>query len=249
MGLHEGETAPAQGDGAVGSGVRHLAVIMDGNGRWARARHMPRTVGHVRGASVVRGLVRGCVGHGVRYLTLFAFSTENWGRPSEEVGTLVSLFIEYLQREARGMQSEGVRLRVLGDLTPFPVELRERIQEVQEMTRGNEAITLCVAVNYGGRWDVAQAARRWMQEHPGEDPARLTPEALGGYLVTADLPEPDMLIRTGGESRLSNFLLWQCAYSELYFTPVLWPDFDARCLDEAMAWFASRERRFGRVGT
>jgi undecaprenyl diphosphate synthase len=227
--------------------LQHIAIIMDGNGRWAQKRMMPRTVGHATGASRVKDLVKACSERGVKYLTIFAFSTENWGRPDEEVSTLMGLFIKYLDKEIADMSKQGVRLKVLGDTTRFPAELQERIQRVEASTANNEVITLNVAANYGGRWDIIQAIQRWQQEHPSQSINELNPDEVNNYLTTAGMPEPDLLIRTGGESRISNFLLWQCAYTEFYFTDVLWPDFTVQHLHEAMEWFGSRQRRFGKV--
>ena len=220
---------------------------MDGNGRWAKQRHMPRTVGHARGAAGVRALVQACVDHGVEYLTLFAFSTENWGRPSDEVSTLMGLFIQYLEKEMANMRAEGVRLKILGDISRFPPELQQRIHDAEADTLQQPKITLNVAANYGGRWDIVQAVQQWAKANPGASAQHLTEQDLAQHLSTAGMPEVDLLIRTGGESRISNFLLWQVAYAELYFTEVLWPDFDVPQLNQALAWFAGRERRFGAV--
>ena len=226
---------------------RHVAIIMDGNGRWAKQRHMPRTVGHAKGAAGVRDLVKACADQGVAYLTLFAFSTENWGRPSDEVSTLMGLFIQYLEKEMKAMQAEGVRLQVLGDISAFPVELQQRIEAAQNATVSNHTITLNVAANYGGRWDIVHAVKLWSQAHPDASVHSMTEQDLAQHLSTAGMPEVDLLIRTGGESRISNFLLWQVAYAELYFTDVLWPDFDTQQLAQAFDWFGRRERRFGTV--
>ena len=224
---------------------QHLAIIMDGNGRWAQQRHMPRNIGHVKGASGVRVLVERCAELGVKCLTLFAFSTENWRRPEDEVSTLMGLFVQYLEKELRGLSDAGVRLKVIGDVGGFAPELRQRIEAAQCATANNARITLCVAANYGGRWDVVEAIKRWQEVNPGKSVADLTEDALSGHLSTAGLPEVDLLIRTGGEQRVSNFLLWQCAYSEIYFTETLWPDFDADDLAKAIGWYAQRSRRFG----
>ena len=220
---------------------------MDGNGRWARQRNLPRTVGHAKGASVVRPLVEACIASGVQCLTLFAFSTENWKRPPEEVSTLMGLFLQYLEKEIDAMARDGVRLRVIGDVAAFPQPLQERIHQAQARTAHNDKINLVVAANYGGQWDVVQAAQHWLAAHPDAAPSALTQEALAAHLSTADLPELDLLIRTGGERRISNFLLWQAAYAELYFTDVLWPEFTVGQLEQALAWFAGRDRRFGQV--
>ena len=220
---------------------------MDGNGRWAQKRHLPRTVGHAKGAAMVRPLVEACVRAGVQCLTLFAFSTENWKRPADEVSTLMGLFLQYLEKELDSLAAAGVRLQVIGDCSAFPDELRQRIEQAQVRTAHNRQITLAVAANYGGQWDVVQAAQRWMVAHPQRPHSELTVQALAEHLSTAELPELDLLIRTGGEQRISNFLLWQAAYAELYFTDVLWPEFDVSQFEKAMGWFAGRERRFGVV--
>jgi len=226
---------------------KHIAIIMDGNGRWAKQRHMPRTVGHAKGASVVRDLVTACVNKGIKHLTLFAFRTENWKRPEEEVSTLMGLFIQYLEKEMKDMQAEGVRLNVIGDTSRFPQTLQDKIKATEQSTAHNTGIVLNVAANYGGQWDIVQAVKSWQQAHPEKALGDLSPEALSPFLSAADQPEPDLLIRTGGESRISNFMLWQLAYAELYFTDVLWPDFDVPQLLKALDWFAARERRFGAV--
>ncbi len=220
---------------------------MDGNGRWAKQRHMPRTVGHAKGASMVRALVTACVDKGIQHLTLFAFSTENWKRPEEEVSTLMGLFIQYLEKEMKDMQAEGVRLNVIGDTSRFSQTLQDKIKATEQSTAHNTGVVLNVAANYGGRWDIVQAVKAWQQAHPNMKLEDLSPEALSPFLSAADQPEPDLLIRTGGESRISNFMLWQLAYAELYFTDVLWPDFDVPQLLKALDWFTARERRFGAV--
>jgi undecaprenyl diphosphate synthase len=225
----------------------HIAIIMDGNGRWAKKRFMPRTVGHVKGASLVPDLVKNCLKKGIRHLTLFAFSTENWSRPDDEVSTLMGLFIQYLEKEIKNMQAEGVRLNVIGDISRFPQALQDSICKAMANTASNTCLTLNVAANYGGRWDILNAAQAWQAANPTATVADLAPEQLSDYLSTAGQPEPDLLIRTGGESRISNFMLWQLAYAEFYFTDTLWPDFDATEFDKALAWFAGRERRFGSV--
>jgi undecaprenyl diphosphate synthase len=223
----------------------HIAIIMDGNGRWAQKRHMPRTVGHAKGAAGVRELVEFCAHKGVKYLTLFAFSTENWSRPEEEVSTLMGLFLQYLEKELKNLAEAGVRLQVIGDVTGFTQELQDRIAEAVKATARNDGIVLTVAANYGGRWDIVQAVQRWQVAHPQADPRSLTQEQLAQYLSTAFMPDPDLLIRTGGEQRISNFLLWQVAYAELYFTDYLWPEFDTAQLALALDWYQMRQRRFG----
>ena len=229
---------------------QHIAIIMDGNGRWAQKRHMPRTVGHAKGAAIVRDLVDACARRGVKHLTLFAFSTENWKRPADEVSTLMGLFMQYLEKELDNLAQAGVRLKVIGDIRAFPEALQQRVHNAQTLTQHNRVITLVVAANYGGRWDIAQAVANWMSQ-PEHAAQTVTPEvveqAIEAGLSTQGWPEPDLLIRTGGERRISNFLLWQAAYSELYFTDVLWPEFDVPQLEQALAWYATRERRFGAV--
>jgi undecaprenyl diphosphate synthase len=226
---------------------RHIAIIMDGNGRWAQKRHMPRTVGHAKGAAVVRSLVEYCAKLGVKCLTLFAFSTENWQRPADEVSTLMGLFVQYLEKEMKDLAAAGVRLKVIGDVEGFAPDVQQRIKATEAATAHNELITLCVAANYGGRWDVVQAVRNWQSSNPNRSVAELTEAELAQALSTADMPEVDLLIRTGGEQRMSNFLLWQSAYAELYFTDALWPEFDTKELDKAIEWFAQRTRRFGKT--
>ena len=208
---------------------------------------MPRTVGHAKGAAGVRELVEFCAHKGVKYLTLFAFSTENWSRPEEEVSTLMGLFLQYLEKELKNLAQAGVRLQVIGDVTGFAKELQDRIAEAVKATAGNDGIVLTVAANYGGQWDIVQAVQRWQAEHPQADARDITQEQLEKYLSTAHMPDPDLLIRTGGEQRISNFLLWQVAYAELYFTDVLWPEFDTAQLALALDWFQTRQRRFGQV--
>lgn len=218
---------------------------MDGNRRWAKNRFMPAALGHAAGARRVREIVKACAEAGVPYLSLFAFSTENWKRPEEEVSSLMGLFRTYLEREVASMNDNGVRLRVLGDVGRFSESLQVLIREAEAKTAANTRITLLVCANYGGRWDMLQAARAWQAAHPGQSLADLSEEALRPFLSTGDAPEVDLLIRTGGESRVSNFLLWQAAYAELFFTDDLWPDFRPERLQEALAWFAGRDRRFG----
>ena len=229
----------------VNSLPQHIAVIMDGNRRWAAKRGMPKAIGHASGAKRIRSLVEACSSRGVRWLTLFAFSTENWQRPADEVSSLMGLFLLYLQKEASDMHKTGVRLKVIGDISAFDVRLQALIKNVEAMTAHNTKITLTIAANYGGRWDILQAVKAWHADNPGAPASELTETALRQHLSLPDAPEPDLLIRTGGESRISNFMLWQSAYTELFFTDTLWPDFTAAVLDEAMTWFSARDRRFG----
>jgi undecaprenyl diphosphate synthase len=228
---------------------RHVAIIMDGNGRWAKQRLLPRVAGHRKGVEAVRATVRASIERGVQYLTLFAFSSENWRRPADEVTILMELFLRALEQEVAKLHNNEIRFRVVGDLSRFDPRIRELISDGEALTAGNSRLTLTVAANYGGRWDMAEAARAYFAAHRESlDPARaFAPEALEPYLAMAYAPEPDLFIRTGGEKRISNFLLWQLAYSELYFTDTLWPDFDAATLDAAIASYRTRERRFGRT--
>jgi undecaprenyl diphosphate synthase len=226
---------------------RHVAIVMDGNGRWAKRRGMPRVAGHRKGQERVREIVSACGDKGVEHLTLFAFSSENWGRPADEVQTLMELFARALERDIGELHQNKVRFRVIGDTARLDPALERSIRQAETLTQDNQALTLNVAVNYGGRWDIARAsaevARRVAAgELRAED---VTPEVLERFICLADAPELDLLIRTGGEQRVSNFLLWQSAYAELYFTPVLWPDFDREQLEQALTWYAGRERRFG----
>ena len=225
---------------------RHIAIIMDGNGRWAKQRGLPRVAGHRRGAEAVRTAVRACAERGVEYLTLFAFSSENWRRPPEEVSLLMQLFVRALEQEVEKLHEGGVRFRVIGDIKRFEPKLVRLIEGAQARTSGNRRLTLTVAANYGGRWDIIQAVRRMIEERP-ELARDFGEEDFAPYLSMADAPEPDLFIRTGGEQRVSNFLLWQLAYTELYFTEVLWPDFDPATLDRAITSYQQRERRFGRT--
>jgi len=225
---------------------RHVAVIMDGNGRWAKQRYLPRVAGHKKGAESVRTIVRACGERGIDYLTLFAFSSENWRRPAEEVSFLLQLFAGALEQEVEKLHENGVRFRVIGDTSAFDESLVRLIRDAESLTAGNQRLTLTVAANYGGRWDVIQAVRRMLHERPGLA-AGFSERDLAPYLSLNYAPEPDLFIRTGGEQRISNFVLWQLAYTELYFTDTLWPDFDAACLDRAIVSYQQRERRFGRT--
>jgi undecaprenyl diphosphate synthase len=224
---------------------RHVAVIMDGNGRWARRRRLPRIAGHRQGAEAVRAAVRACAERGIEYLTLFAFSSENWRRPPEEVALLLKLFRSALGNELEKLHRNGVRLRVVGDTQRFGPKLERMIAEAEARTAGNKRLTLTIAANYGGRWDILQAFNKALRASPGL--REVDEQTLAPHLAMSYAPEPDLFIRTGGEQRISNFLLWQLAYTELYFTEKLWPDFDAAALDEAIASYRKRERRFGRT--
>ncbi|RZU00263.1 undecaprenyl pyrophosphate synthetase [Advenella incenata] len=233
----------------TGNIPRHIAIIMDGNGRWATRRFMPRTAGHAKGVQAVRRVVEYCGANGIDYLTLFAFSSENWRRPQEEVSLLMKLFVQALEKEVSRLNSNNVRLRVVGDLSPFEPYLQKLIRDAEATTSGNSGLTLTIAANYGGRWDILQAFRKMLQAHPelAQDSTQVSEQMLGEYLCMNWAPEPDLFIRTGGESRISNFLVWQLAYTELYFTDCYWPDFGAKDMDRAIEWYRGRERRFGRT--
>ncbi len=229
---------------------RHIAIIMDGNGRWARARLLPRYVGHREGVKAVRRTVEACLEKDIKALTLFAFSSENWRRPSEEVGLIMDLFVHALKKEVVALNRNGVRLRFIGDRAAFSENLRALIASAEEETAGNADLDLVIAANYGGQWDITRAVQVLAgRVSSGElQPQDITPGMLAGEVCLADLPPPDLFIRTGGEQRISNFLLWQLAYTELYFTDLLWPAFDEHKLGEALEWYANRQRRFGRTG-
>ncbi|HET6586235.1 MAG TPA: polyprenyl diphosphate synthase [Oleiagrimonas sp.] len=231
--------------------LRHLAIVMDGNGRWAEKRHRPRSFGHSSGQKAVRSAVEFCLRNKIEALTLFAFSSENWRRPATEVKALMQLFLKALDKEIAELHKQHVCVAFIGDLSAFDASLRERMQSAMHKTRHNTALSLNVAVNYGGRWDIAHAARQLAEavgrgELSAED---IDETSLATRMCLADQPPPDLLIRTGGDYRISNFLLWQIAYTELYFTDTLWPDVDTDCLARAMDDFASRQRRFGRTGS
>jgi len=228
----------------------HIAIVMDGNGRWAKKRNRPRSVGHQAGLKALKKTIRHCVRLGVGTLTIFAFSSENWNRPAGEVSRLMEIFLRALDREVEELHRNGVCVRFIGDLTAFKPALQTRMSAAQSLTAGNDRLIANVAVNYGGRWDIVQAAKRIasavVEGYLSLD--TVDEKQFGHYMALAESADPDLLIRTGGEMRISNFLLWQSAYTELYFTPVLWPDFDEHSLDEAIAAFQARERRFGRTG-
>ena len=232
---------------AVGAIPRHVAIIMDGNGRWATKRFMPRVAGHSEGLEAVRKIVEECVRQNVQYLTLFAFSSENWRRPPEEVGFLTKLFLKSLRKEVDRLAENNIRLKMIGDLSRFGTAITEMVEFSEDKTKDCKRLTLTIAANYGGRWDILQAMQKALITNPHLQATDLTESLLLPHLSMAYAPEPDLFIRTGGEQRVSNFLLWQLAYTELYFTDTLWPDFDATQLQAAFAWYAQRERRFGRT--
>ena len=225
---------------------RHVAIIMDGNGRWAKSRSLPRIVGHKNGIEAVRTAVKACIERGVSYLTLFAFSSENWRRPTEEVSYLMQLFITVLKQEVIKLHENGIRFKVIGDLTKFEPKIIEFIRNGEEMTAANTRLTLTIAANYGGRWDIMRAVRK-MHMQDQKLITNFVEEDLSQHFAMNYAPEPDLFIRTGGEQRISNFLLWDLAYTELYFTNTLWPDFNAASLDLAIQSYQQRERRFGRT--
>ncbi|MEE9330735.1 MAG: isoprenyl transferase [Methylophilaceae bacterium] len=225
---------------------RHVAVIMDGNGRWARKRYLPRVAGHKRGVEIVRDLVKECAQLNIKYLTLFAFSSENWRRPKEEVSFLMGLFLEVLKREVAKLHENNIRLILIGDRSGFTADLIEQIEASEKMTEENTGLTLTIAANYGGRWDVLQATNQMVAANE-KNTSNFSEDDLAPFLSMHYAPEPDLFIRTGGEKRISNFLLWQLAYTELYFTDILWPDFDKECFNVALTSYQQRERRFGRT--
>ena len=229
---------------------RHIAVIMDGNGRWAQKRSLPRVAGHRQGVKSVRAAIEAAGELGIEVLTLFAFSSENWQRPRSEVDRLMELFINSLRDEAPSLNKNGVRMRVVGDLERFSDKLRGEITRVEDLTRDNTGLKLVIAANYGGRWDITQAAKKLARAAAAGslDPESIAPEHLAAHLALGDLPDPDLFIRSGGERRISNFLLWNLAYTELYFTDTLWPDFNREAFELALAYFRTRQRRFGKTG-
>ena len=220
---------------------RHVAVIMDGNGRWAKKRFLPRVMGHKKGLDALEDLCRTCAEAGIPYLTVFAFSTENWRRPADEVSFLMGLFLAALQKKVAKMHKNGLRLKVIGDRSRFPAEIQAGIRDAEALTAANTGLTLTIAADYGGRWDILQAANALIKEGKSE----ISESDLAAKLMLAEAPEPDLFIRTGGETRISNFMLWQMAYAEFYFTDTLWPDFDQRAMHRALESFQQRERRNG----
>ena len=224
----------------------HIAVIMDGNGRWARKRFLPRVAGHKRGVETVRDLVKQCATLNVKFLTLFAFSSENWRRPDDEVSFLMGLFMDALKREVVKLHDNNIRLILIGDRSRFNTDLVAQIEDSEQLTAGNTGLTLTIAANYGGRWDILQATNRMVAAMPQKQGA-FTEEDIAANLSMHYATEPDLFIRTGGEKRVSNFLLWQLAYTEFYFTDTLWPDFDSKAFNVAISSYQQRERRFGRT--
>jgi len=226
---------------------KHIAIIMDGNGRWAKKRFLPRFMGHQKGTKAVKRSVQYCAKIGVKSLTLFAFSTENWKRPEEEVSKLMSLFLNALQKQVSKLHENNVRLTIIGDRSAFSEEIQEHILKAEQLTKENTGLTLNIAANYGGHWDIVQATKAWQKANPDSSIEALSEEALSEYISLSDQPQADLLIRTGGEQRVSNFLIWQMAYAEFYFTEELWPDFNEASIDKAIESFQGRERRFGKT--
>ena len=225
----------------------HVAIIMDGNGRWAKKRFLPRFVGHQKGLNSVKRLVAHCSAVGVQALTLFAFSTENWRRPQDEVNKLMGLFLKALQKEVSKLNENNVKLLIIGDRGAFSAELQNHIALAESLTAKNSGLVLTIAANYGGRWDIVQAVQQWQKAHPERSIDEMTESDISDFISLNDLPEVDLLIRTGGEQRISNFLIWQMAYAEFYFTDELWPEFNELSFDKAIGSFADRERRFGKT--
>lgn len=226
---------------------KHIGIIMDGNGRWAKKRLLPRFVGHQKGLNAVKRVVSHCSEVGVDALTLFAFSTENWKRPKEEVNKLMGLFLKALQKEVQKLSDNNVQLRIIGDRSAFSEQIQTHINLAEESTKNNTGLVLTIAANYGGRADIVNAVKQWQIDNPQKSAADISEDAINQYIALSDIAEPDLLIRTGGEQRISNFLIWQMAYAELYFTDALWPDFGENDINEAILSFSKRERRFGQT--
>jgi len=228
----------------------HIAIIMDGNGRWARQRGLPRVAGHRKGVETVRATIQACVERKISWLTLFAFSSENWRRPKKEVELLMDLFIQALDREIQELHQNNIRFRIIGDISPLSQSIKDRIAKSEVLTQNNSGLTLSIALNYGGRWDITEATRRVCRDvvEGNQDISEINESILSGHLSTGGTPDPDLFIRTGGEKRISNFLLWQLAYTELYFTDIYWPEFGEEELNLALNSFAQRQRRYGQTG-
>ena len=226
---------------------RHIAIILDGNGRWAKKRGLPRTAGHAVGSETFRKIATYCKNIGVEYLTVYAFSTENWNRPEEEVGTIMKLLGKYLNEAIDTMERDQIRMKIFGDVSALPENLQALVKKTDEISARYEGFQANICLNYGGRDEIVNAARRYAQDLKEGKAAELTEESFSNYMYSAGIPDPDLLIRPGGEQRISNFLLWQCAYAEFYFTDVLWPDFTPEELDKAIAEFNRRDRRYGGV--
>jgi undecaprenyl diphosphate synthase len=228
----------------------HIAIIMDGNGRWARQRGLPRVAGHRKGVETVRAVIQACAKKTVPWLTVFAFSSENWRRPKKEVELLMDLFIQALDKEIQELHRNNIRFQIIGDINPLSQSIKNRVAKSEALTKDNSGLTLSVALNYGGRWDIAEASRKVAADvlRGKREISTVDEDTLSGYLSTDGMPDPDLFIRTGGEKRISNFLLWQLAYTELYFTDIYWPDFNESEFEQALDWFAQRQRRYGQTG-
>lgn len=228
----------------------HIAIIMDGNGRWARQRGLPRVAGHRKGVEIVRAIIQASARRNIPWLTIFAFSSENWRRPKKEVELLMDLFIQALDKEIQELHKNNIRFRIIGDTSPLSQSIKDRVAKSETLTRDNSGLTLSVALNYGGRWDIAEASRQIAQDvlEGKKDIMTIDEETVSGYLSTSNMPDPDLFIRTGGEKRISNFLLWQLAYTELYFSDVYWPDFNESEFQRALDSFSQRQRRYGQTG-
>jgi undecaprenyl diphosphate synthase len=229
---------------------QHIAVVMDGNGRWANKRHLPRVAGHKAGVDATRRIVENCSNHNVQALTVFAFSSENWNRPKSEVSSIMALFVSTLNAEVKKLHKKGVRVRFIGDRSRFSVKLQNSIEESERLTKDNDGLQFNIAANYGGRWDVVNACKSLIGEIQKDEMTldEVDEKSLNSFMSLSDIPEPDLFIRTGGEQRISNFLIWQLAYTELYFVDTLWPDFSDAEFDMALDWYAGRQRRFGKTG-
>jgi len=245
-----GITSFTKNDKGETSRPKHIVVVMDGNGRWAKKRLMPRTAGHHAGVKSTRKVVEESVRQKIKALTIFAFSSENWKRPEQEVSSLMELFVSTLQSEVESLHKQNVRVRFIGECSAFSEKLQSKIEAAKQLTKNNTGLQLNIAVNYGGRWDVAEACKKIAEKvKSGEiDASDINAEMVDSHICLSELPEPDLFIRTGGEQRISNFLIWQLAYTELYFTDTLWPDFDEKQFQEALNWFEGRQRRFGKTG-
>lgn len=229
---------------------QHIAVVMDGNGRWANKRHLPRVAGHKAGVDATRRIVENCSNHNVQALTVFAFSSENWNRPKSEVSSIMALFVSTLNAEVKKLHKKGVRVRFIGDRSRFSVKLQNSIEESERLTKDNDGLQFNIAANYGGRWDVVNACKSLIDAIQKDEMTldEVDEKSLNSFMSLSDIPEPDLFIRTGGEQRISNFLIWQLAYTELYFVDTLWPDFSDTDFDMALDWYAGRQRRFGKTG-
>ncbi len=226
---------------------KHIGIIMDGNGRWAKKRNLPRSYGHKAGVEAIRRIIKECNRLGIKYLTLYAFSTENWKRPEDEVSALMGLLVEYLKKEFHELNKNQVVINYLGDISKLPLKCQEALVKAKESTKNNEGVVMNLALNYGGRAEIIEAINSFLRDHDGEKNLKITEAALEKYLYTAGMPDPDIIIRPSGEQRLSNFLLWQCAYTEFWYSDILWPDFTEKDLQQAIIDYQNRERRFGGI--